>query len=269
MATKEESTMPRVVPSTVVAVIDKLFPMAASQKDEEGARFAFGRRSRNEVTAIVDLVEQVPGELLLSDPSDYADFSIALSAVKGGMKTWEIRDDEVEYVRRLSNLNPISIIRRLLSKCPDESLGHSPSSLRFINGEDYRDSILLDISGANQALSNGEWKAATVLSGAAIEALLLWALLNKSQAEIQTAVGAVFPKGISGPLEKWSLHEMLEVARELNVILSETHAQINLTKNFRNLIHPGRVVRTGQRCDRSTALTAMAALEAVIRDLTP
>jgi hypothetical protein len=137
--------MPKVVPSTVVAIIDKLFPMAATQKDEVAARFSISRTSQNEVMAIVDLVEKISDDLLVLKPSDYADFSIALSAMKSVMKFWEIRDHAIENVKRLSNMNPISIIRQLLAKCHDEPLGRSPSTLQFIDDKDYRDSILLDI----------------------------------------------------------------------------------------------------------------------------
>jgi hypothetical protein len=62
---------------------------------------------------------------------------------------------------------------------------------------------------------------------------------------------------------------MVEVAEYLKIIKDETHTQVKLTKDFRNLIHPGRAIRTGQRCDRSTALMGVAAVEAVVRDLTP
>lgn len=263
--------MPKVVPSVVVSIIDEFFPQAAKQEDREEKRFSIGRKERNEVTAVVDLVERIPGELFVLDSSDYAVFSAALSAVKSVIKTWETGPDySISHLGPRSNLNPISIIRQLLAKCPDRSLMHSSSSLKFIRQKDFRNSILMDISGANQALSNGEWKAATVLGGSAIEALLLWSLQKVPKPKIKATASSL--TGVfSTPtptLEKWNLHQMAGVAKELKIIQEETHKQAELAKNFRNLIHPGRAARTGQRCDRSTALTAVAALEAVIRDLT-
>ena len=67
----------------------------------------------------------------------------------------------------------------------------------------------------------------------------------------------------------WHLHEYVEVAAHLKLIEGDTAKLVRLTKDFRNLIHPGRAARLGQKCDRSTALTALAAVEAVARDLTP
>lgn len=69
--------------------------------------------------------------------------------------------------------------------------------------------------------------------------------------------------------ERWVLHEYVEVAAHLDLIESETTALVRQAKDFRNLIHPGRAIRLGQKCDRATALAALAAVEFVVRDLTP
>jgi hypothetical protein len=43
---------------------------------------------------------------------------------------------------------------------------------------------------------------------------------------------------------------------------------LRLVKDFRNLIHLGRAERLAKKCDRSTALTALAGVVAVVNDLT-
>jgi hypothetical protein len=53
--------------------------------------------------------------------------------------------------------------------------------LSFIQHSDLRESIRNDVGAANRALLNCEWKAATVLAGATIEALLHWALSQIAQ----------------------------------------------------------------------------------------
>src|SRR5438094_314735 len=60
-------------------------------------------------------------------------------------------------------------------------------------------------------------------------------------------------------IEKWDLHEYTEVAARLGIIKADTAAQVRLARTFRNLIHPGRVQRLGQKADRFTALSALAA----------
>ena len=77
----------------------------------------------------------------------------------------------------------------------------------------------------NRALTNGEWKAATVLAGSAAEALLLWALKQRLAADIGTAVAAAKASGElttkpDANLDRWNLHEYIEVAAQLGTILS-------------------------------------------------
>jgi hypothetical protein len=61
--------------------------------------------------------------------------------------------------------------------------------------------------------------------------------------------------------ERWDLHEYTEVTAHLGLITPDTAAQTRLLRRYRNLIHPGRAARLGQKCDRSTALAALAAVE--------
>jgi hypothetical protein len=82
-------------------------------------------------------------------------------------------------------------------------------------------------------------------------------------------IGKAISHKPSADLKQWTLHEYIEVAFALNLIKSETAIQARLAKDFRNLIHPGRAARLGQVCDRGAALSAVAGIEHVVRDLTP
>jgi hypothetical protein len=77
-----------------------------------------------------------------------------------------------------------------------------------------------------------------------------------------------FKKQPNANLEYWDLHQYTEVSEQLGIIKSETAAQTRLAREFRNLIHPGRAQRLGQKCDRASALSAVAGAEHVVRDLT-
>ena len=63
------------------------------------------------------------------------------------------------------------------------------------------------------------------------------------------------------------MHHYVEVATHLAIIKPDTATEARLAKDFRNLIHPGRAQRLAQKCDRGTALSSVAALELVVRDL--
>jgi len=129
-----------------------------------------------------------------------------------------------------------------------------------------------DLSEVNRALFDGEWKAATVLGGSVIEALLLWKLQQLPPTEVDTAITELRASGklTQQPhtqLERWDLHEFTEVAARLAITKPDTADQVRLARKFRNFIHPGRSQRLGQRCDRATALSAVAGVEHAIRDL--
>ena len=79
----------------------------------------------------------------------------------------------------------------------------------------------------------------------------------------------MLPQRPDSNAERWTFTELIEVARQVAVIEEDTATQTRLCKDFRNLIHPGPAARLGQVCDRGTALSALAAVELVARDLKP
>lgn len=267
--------MPKVVPSQVVEVIDQVFPNAKNQKDTQQDRFSVSRANQNELAAIVELFDQIPAELIKLDPKDYTALQLAVTAIKNTMPTWIHRDYGLDRIHGYGNLNPVTIIRNALLKCPDEGVSKTVSDLAFISIQELRESLRIDISSANQAFQNGEWKAATVLAGATIEAILLYALHNvqgSDPSKIPTSLTTLISKGAlrSSPgnnLDKWSLHPLTEVALDLSLIREETAIQIRIARDFRNLIHPGVSVRKNLTCNRGTALSALAGLEHTINDL--
>lgn len=174
-----------------------------------------------------------------------------------------------------SKINPLTIIRKNLNICPDQCIDEKTDKLKFINDSKFREILLLDLSTANQSLLNSEWKAATIMAGSVIEALLLWKLKDNYSLDdkaLQTAINTLKKKKIfhnipPTDLNKWSFHQMVEIVGELNLIKPDTVSECRIAKNYRNLIHAGRAERLSQDCDRGTALSTIAAVEHVIRDL--
>jgi len=160
----------------------------------------------------------------------------------------------------------------MLVKCPDEAPAAQTIGLDFIADAAYRNQLRTDISAAYSAERNGEWKAATVLAGSVVEALLLWALQQGNEQQVTAAATNAANTGFqinpAAPLERWTLAQYIEVAERMDVISDSSATQARLTKDFRNLIHPGRAVRLGQQCSRATALSALAGVEHVVNDLT-
>jgi hypothetical protein len=261
--------MPRVVPSQVVSFIDNIFP----QDVEMMKMYAIGDAN---LAAVLDLVEKIPDELLTMDQEAYGSLIRAKATIRNILSTWTSNlnagHKPLDYSFHRST-NPLAHIHDALAKCPDESPAPGTSELNFITDTDFRASLRNDIGAVHRALANGEWKAATVLAGSAAEALLLWALKQRPSAEIANAITTLKSSGglTANPesnLDRWNLYEFIQVAENLGVIKPNTAKQTRLAKDFRNFIHPGVAQRLGEKCDRATALSAVAGVEHVVRDLT-
>jgi hypothetical protein len=154
------------------------------------------------------------------DSHTYGLFVTAKEQIREILKTW--RDNRSAHQALfgfdLPKLrNPLFIIRDALVNCPDESPSPSTSEPNFISDPDLKMGLRNDIGSVNRALSNGEWKAATVLAGSVIEALLLWALQRSNPTAVVTAATGLMSSGRfrnqpSQDLERWNLFEFIEVA---------------------------------------------------------
>jgi len=100
--------------------------------------------------------------------------------------------------------------------------------LVFIKDDDLRENVRRDLGAANRALNNAEWKAATVLAGATIEALLRWRLQEPAPGHtaVQAAVALLAASNIMTKpgidIDRWDLHHFIEVAAHLNLIKPDT-----------------------------------------------
>jgi hypothetical protein len=146
------------------------------------------------LSATLELVSQIPDEFLTMDRVAYASFIHAKAQIEEILATWTANrtaghsPDAFQYA--VAN-NPLAKIRVALAKCPDASPAPSTSELSFIGDTELRTSLRNDMGAVNRALSNGEWKAATVLAGSVIEALLLWALQQRPSVDIETTIDAL------------------------------------------------------------------------------
>jgi hypothetical protein len=278
--------MPHVVPSQVVAFMESTFHpfLSTDTKTHEGtnAKQPMPARYRGQLEALLSLLEQIPNELITVDGNIYIALIANIAIIRSTLNKWETTDlVDLPLIPGLSSLNPVVVIHHALVSCPDQFPSPETTELNFLQPDDLRENLRLDISGMNRALSSGEWKAATVLAGSVVEALLLWALQQQPSEKLREAVERLrkendpaTKKPILGrkpdnELKNWVLHDFIEVGLELGVVTADTAAQARLGKDFRNLIHPGRALRLEQVCDRGTALSAVAAVELIVRDLTP
>jgi hypothetical protein len=268
--------MPTVVPSQIVEFIDATMSefMAASS---QGIQMNPG--NCGVMNALLRLIEQLPNALVPLDSQIYAQFVLSQESIRFAVEKAQNQDVHQD-LHLLHSLMPdgnhgktqVRIIREALAACPDEIAPQASKELPFIKDATIRTVLLIDLEAVRSALIHGEWKAATVLAGALVEALLLWAIKQKSNADVQKACSDALT---AGRLQKspppdplnWVLHDFVEVAQELKLITVDAAKEARLAKDYRNLIHPGRSIRLQQICDRGTALMTSAAVEHVVRDL--
>jgi hypothetical protein len=266
--------MARVVPSVIVAVIDRAFSWANQADRPQSTTIHFFEAST--LSGIVDLLDKLPDELLTLDQKQYANFLLARAALRHEVEVFSTGTKELRFWPRPGDRDALCFVRHVLACCTDEAPVSGSNELAFIDDEQLRSSLRLDLGSVESALRNGEWKAVTVLGGSLVEALLLWAIScrqddnpDATQACVDRASRTVTFRTRQDPKdpETWDLIHYIEVARELGAISEGTASQARLAKDFRNLIHPGRERRTGGQCDRATALSAVAAVEHVMRNL--
>jgi hypothetical protein len=255
--------MARVMPTQVVQTIDDLFPHA-----KKNVRGGLNAGHSPYLVGLLQLLKGVPDELITVSSAEYVDLVLAVSMIEETLAHWKAMRGVGGLSGEMLDVkgtDAVSVIRRVMIECPDEIPPSGATELLFVTDPALRDNIRSDLGAVNRALNNAEWKAATVLAGATIEALLHWRLQEPSGAAEQAAVNK---RKISKPdIDRWELHDFIEVADEGNLLSPDTCKAARLAQNFRNLIHPGRAARLDQPCNRGTAYSAVGALEHVIEDL--
>jgi hypothetical protein len=260
--------MSRVVPTLIVHIIDRAFPWA-KQADFNTDVMTFLQAPA--VSGIVHLLDQVPEELLSVEPSVYSDFILAREALRHESAAFTSGTKEGRPWPRPGDRNALCFVRHVMNGCPDSAPAAGTNELAFIEDQELRLILRIDLGAVESSLHNGEWKSATILAGSLVEAFLLWAIGQHAQSQISVTLKSIagrFNKQLEPTeLDNWNLIHYIEVARELNLITEETAAQARIAEDFRNLIHPGRERRKKMRCDRGTARSAAAAVDLVLRDL--
>jgi hypothetical protein len=152
--------MIRVVPSHVVSAIERLFPNVHTEET-----FPLKIDDTAALAALLALVEQVPQELFPATSEQYNALMIALATLRNAPAywTWQ-RFAPIATTPGGYSKNPVRLLYDTLKTCPDDAPAPETTDLLFIPDPEFRTALRLDLSSANQALANGEWKAATVLA---------------------------------------------------------------------------------------------------------
>lgn len=249
-----------VVPSHIVHLVREHYPQLADHTNLASAPEA------GFLAGIIAAVKQLPEGIIPADSATR--FATVVGSLEAAIQSCTPDPRHGHLTGR-----HIRELLALLAGFPDERFRPDDTALQFIDDAAFRRTLSVDIAAAHRALSNGEWKAATVLAGSVIEALCLWIIRREgAEAAVETArrlqrEGLIGSRGIPNELLGWHAPELIEVAFALGFIELDTVQVARTTKDHRNLIHPGRELRTGQRCTEGVAHVAVGAMQRVAENL--
>ena len=126
----------------------------------------------------------------------------------------------------------------------------------FITDEEFRSTLESDYAELESCLKVGAWKAAHVLAGSIIEAVLVDYLIASKYEE----------KTGKDPL-MFDLNGAIEACRTEGIISEKAAHLSHVVRHYRNLIHPGRLVRLNERVDEPGARVAKALVDLILKEL--
>jgi hypothetical protein len=262
----------RALPSEVIALIDQLFSWA-SNKDVAAPRMILSPELYPKLATVAEMVSRIPQELIRLQGTDLAEYVFSVSAMASTLDLYRqqrampMRDQggvhwaELEGINVFGSKNPIILLRKHLANCSDNIPSAGTSELPFFADPELRAALTTELSDVGQVLADREWKAATVLGGATLEAILFWALSG-----LRTELLGLKDKPAK-PLDEWKLYQMIDVARRLDLIEESTKDLAHLARDGRNLVHPAAVKRERRDCDKASSHTVVGAIEAAVRDI--
>src|SRR5438309_9565308 len=123
----------------------------------------------------------------------------------------------------------------------------------FVSSDTLRQSLEADYNELHRCFDVQAWKAVHVLAGSIVEALLIDYLVSINY----TA---------SDPL-KMDLAEATAACKQAGAISSQAADLTTVIRGYRNLIHPGRIVRLDESVTQEGATVAKSLVQMVIRDI--
>ncbi len=264
--------MARVVPSDIVKHLDNALPVIATAEGRQ-KRFAVDSKAQpGLIQSVAALLRELDEAVLPQNPEDFVKFVVARETIESAARTAEsglvvVLDKLTGYKKQ----NPIAIVREVLADCPDDTIPASTTDLPFITEPAYREMLRRELASIEGFLNTRQWKAAMVIGGSLIEALLCF-VLQTHRKEAVAALKKLQQQGklvqkTSDDLNWWHLKEYVTVAHDMGVLQDRTKKLALLAGEYRNLIHPGKAVREQADCTKGTAFGVVGAVLVVIEDL--
>jgi hypothetical protein len=127
----------------------------------------------------------------------------------------------------------------------------------FITDAEFRDALESDYRELSVCMTQSAWKSVHVLAGSIVEAILADYL-----------IGTAYPGKAGGkdPL-KMELGPIISACKDQKIITERTADLSSVVRSYRNLIHPGRVIRLAETVDQKSASIAKALVEVIAEEV--
>jgi len=109
-------------------------------------------------------------------------------------------------------------------------------------------------------------KSTIILSGGLSEALL-WDALSRRPVEARTRYKKLYPKKRQLRIENWTLECLIGVSADLGIITPGATQLSQTLRDYRNLVHPAKEIRSGYKVEKEEAEIAVNMVQIVMRDL--
>ena len=149
----------------------------------------------------------------------------------------------------------------------NQSNNHSPvtqtKSFHFVSDADLRKILERDYQEIQKSMISANWKSTIILSGGAIEAILLDLVLKNAKA-VKNCIK--IPTGKPKPND-WSLNDLIEISLDTKLVGGEIGRLTHSVRQYRNLIHPAVELREKMKVEPEEAKIAVEVLNILIREL--
>jgi hypothetical protein len=172
-----------------------------------------------------------------------------------GLKNIEIKKVNKDWISGIEKLNQLTL----------EKIGYFSNYLRLnkIN-KTFKNIILRDYDELTLNFILNNFKSTIVIAGSLIESLLIYHLNKKRITEINYAMGN---KTINKNLFDCTLNDLL-IYCENNKILEKQFVHLgNISRIYRNFIHPGKEVKEAEILDESKAKLCYISVTEIIKGI--
>lgn len=128
------------------------------------------------------------------------------------------------------------------------------ASFDFITDEDFRTALENDFKEMNLCSQSGAYKAAVVIAGSIIETVLIDYVIAENLSTREDALKLDFGK-------------LLSLCKDRGIISDKTLDLSSVIKGYRNLIHPGRVIRLNESVNKDSADVSKALVNIVLGEV--